>query len=38
MYDLLYVGGTLAFFALMVLFIRASEKLGNNGTSDQETL
>lgn len=37
MYDLLYVGGSLAFFALMIAFVHLCDRLGrasaNGGTS-----
>ena len=34
MFDLIYIVATLAFFALMLLYVRACERLGRS-TSDQ---
>jgi hypothetical protein len=36
MLDVMYVLVTLAFFALMLLFVRACENLGRDGSSERE--
>ena len=36
MIDLAYVVGTLAFFALMLLYVRACERLGRDTTDQTE--
>jgi hypothetical protein len=37
MRDILYVVGSIAFFALMLLYVRACERLGAERASDRET-
>ncbi len=37
MIDLIYVAGTIAFFALMLLYVRACERLGRDTTDHTET-
>jgi hypothetical protein len=37
MLDILYVAGTIAFFALMVVYVRACERLGAERQSREET-
>ena len=37
MIDLVYIVGTVAFFALMLLYVRACERLGRNTTDHTET-
>ncbi|MGH7619495.1 MAG: hypothetical protein ACREPM_19940 [Gemmatimonadaceae bacterium] len=34
MMDLIYVVGTIAFFALMLAYVRGCERLGRAGTAD----
>jgi hypothetical protein len=36
MLDLVYIALTLAFFGLMVAYVRGCERLGKDGTSEQE--
>jgi len=36
MIDLLYIAGTLAFFALMLAYVRACEALGHGKDGDEE--
>lgn len=36
MYDVLYVAGTIAFFALMLWYVRACERLGRDVTSAED--
>ena len=36
MLDVVYILVTLAFFGLMVAYVRACEKLGRDGTADPE--
>lgn len=32
MYDMLYVGGSIAFFALMIAFVHVCDRLGHRST------
>jgi hypothetical protein len=36
MYDVLYVAGTIAFFALMLAYVRGCERLGKDVTSAED--
>jgi len=35
MWDFIYVAGTIGFFALMLLYVRACEALGRRGEEEQ---
>ncbi len=37
MLDLLYVAGTIAFFALMIAYVRACESLGARHDADEQS-
>ena len=37
MRDLLYIAGTIAFFALMILYVRACESLGARHDADEQS-
>jgi hypothetical protein len=37
MIDLVYILGTLAFFALMLAYVRACERLGDNATAEERS-
>jgi hypothetical protein len=36
MLDLVYIAVTVAFFALMLAYVRGCERLGRDGTSEEE--